>query len=90
MSDRELCRNCRGKGHVMDGKTAAILSTCLPVIGLAITIAECWDEDGVTRRLCGTCGGAGFISFDDEEDDDEDFEDDDDFDEDEDDEEDDE
>jgi DnaJ-class molecular chaperone len=61
MSDdrHELCRNCKGKGHVLDATPVIFL----PVIGWLAAILETNSRGGLTRQRCITCKGKGWINL---------------------------
>lgn len=55
MADKRECKNCKGKGHVID--SAAVLAPFLWIIA----IAERNNKSGLTREKCTHCNGRGWI-----------------------------
>ncbi len=54
------CKNCGGKGHVMDG--CAIF--CLTIFSPILALVERNDADGITREKCLKCDGTGYVYID--------------------------
>lgn len=52
------CKNCNGKGHVLDGSTLL-----LPVFGWLLAAAERNNKEGFTRERCEHCNGKGYIKI---------------------------
>jgi ribosomal protein S27AE len=52
----QLCPNCAGKGHVMSG----LVGPGGPFVWV-FALFERHDPDGLTRDVCGRCGGSGFV-----------------------------
>lgn len=48
------CKNCKGKGHVLDAAGLFI-----PIIGWALMALETNSPDGITRDKCSHCNGTG-------------------------------
>ncbi len=56
---KQVCLNCKGKGHVVD----KALMVFVPVISLVIAFIENDDGDSDTRVKCNTCNGKGYIQL---------------------------
>lgn len=54
-----VCRNCDGKGHVLDG--AATLVAFMSVLLAPLALLERRNPNGITRQRCEVCDGAGRI-----------------------------
>jgi len=50
------CKNCKGKGHVLNGAAAFGLT----VFSIFIVPLERNDPNGVTRDKCSACNGTGY------------------------------
>ena len=53
------CPSCDGKGHVMDGD-AAIMAV-VGIVFSPLLLLDRNDPDGITRKVCQQCDGAGFV-----------------------------
>ena len=52
------CRNCGGKGHVLDG-----VFTVFSFVGLVLAPFERNDPRGMTRQQCVRCNGKGYETW---------------------------
>lgn len=62
---RERCENCNGKGHVMDGSSAFLMT--LTVVWIPVLFFDKNDKQGMSRKECEHCDGTGYIYFEDED-----------------------
>lgn len=57
--EKTMCRNCKGKGHIMDSNPFMWFNP----LKIKAAVSERNNKNGSTRKECPSCQGRGFMTW---------------------------